>query len=146
MAVAEMWSLQRSLNKSQYRHCPPKRVAVMETKVARSRGLASVGSRAGTKGARPPYFQTKLRPEKPKTNFLEIRPPPLFQALDDRPPPPHPLSWGLDPALLTVFSSFPTREDILLFSNEATKIATVKLLKIIAGLARMIFHPCLLYM
>lgn len=52
--------------------------------------------------------------------FWEIGPP-LFQGLDDR------------PSLIVRCGSVPTREDILLFSNEAMKIALVKLLKIIAG-------------
>ena len=37
----------------------------------------SGGSRGGARGARPPYFQTKLRPEGPK-KFFETAPPPLI--------------------------------------------------------------------
>ena len=52
---------------------------------------SSGGSRGGARGARPPYFYTKMRPEGPKKNF-ETAPPPLSQGLDDR-PTPSPIIW-----------------------------------------------------
>ena len=56
----------------------------------------SGGSRGGARGARPPYFSTKMWPEGPK-KYLGETPPPLSQALDD--PPPSPISEGLNPPL-----------------------------------------------
>ena len=51
----------------------------------------------GPGGPAPPYFSPKMRPEGPK-KYLGDTPPPLSQALDD-PPPPSPLSEGLNPPL-----------------------------------------------
>ena len=43
----------------------------------------------GPGGPAPPYFLRKMRPEGRKNFFLETgSPPPLYQGLDDRPPPP----------------------------------------------------------
>lgn len=48
-------------------------------------------------GLEPPYFQTKLRPQRPKKIFeTGLPPPPLSQGLDDG----GPLSEGLDPPLV----------------------------------------------
>ena len=63
--------------------------------------MADPGEVPGGPPARPPYFQTKLRPEGPKKIFFLDRPlshPPLSQGLDDHPAP---LSEGLDPPLTT---------------------------------------------
>ena len=98
--------------------------------VAFTTALTSGGSRGGAWGPASPLFsdQTEAQRRADKKYF------------GDRPPP-----FSYLKALLTVFSSFPTRQDILLFSNEAIKITIMKLLKIIAGLVKVIFHPCLLY-
>ena len=57
----------------------------------------SGGSRVGAWGGHPtpPYFWTKLRPEGLKNIFLETGSSPLSKGLDDRSPPPSPLSLGL---------------------------------------------------
>ena len=59
----------------------------------------SGGSRGGARGARPPplIFRPKWGP-KGRKNIWGRLPPPLSQALDD-PPPPSPLSEGLNPPL-----------------------------------------------
>ena len=57
----------------------------------------SGGSRGGARGARPPYFSTKLRPEEPKFFFLEIAlPHPYLRVWMTCNPLPPPLSQGLD--------------------------------------------------
>ena len=48
----------------------------------------------------PPYFWTKLWPEGPKKNFFLDRPTPLISGSGwPDPPPPTPLSEGLDPPM-----------------------------------------------
>ena len=53
--------------------------------------------RRGPGGPPPPYFSTKMRPERPKKYFFGDRAPHLSQGLDDRRPPS--LSEGLDQSL-----------------------------------------------
>ena len=43
--------------------------------------VTGAGSTGGARGPRPPYFQTRMRPEGPKKYFLET---PLSKGLDDR--------------------------------------------------------------
>ena len=63
--------------------------------------VTGAGSTGGARGPRPPYFQTRMRPEGPKKYFLETAP---------HPPPPLPTTYlrvwmtGLDPALVTGLS------------------------------------------
>ena len=57
-----------------------------------------VRSRGGAQGVRPSYFRTKLWPEGRKKIFLD-RPIPLSQGMDDRLPPPPPLTESLDPQM-----------------------------------------------
>ena len=50
----------------------------------------------------PPLFFDQTEARRAQKNFLETAPPTLSQGLDDRPPPPSPLSEGLDSPLLSV--------------------------------------------
>lgn len=71
--------------------------AVRNVSTLKRERASSGGSRGGARDPAPllpPYFYTKLRPEK---SFFETASP-LFQGLDDPPPPPS-SSEGLDPPL-----------------------------------------------
>ena len=59
--------------------------------------ISSGGSRGGARGAQaPPLFLDQTEAQRAENFFFGHRPPPLSKGLDD----PHPLSQGLDPALI----------------------------------------------
>ena len=64
--------------------------------------ISSGGSRGGARGAQaPPLFLDQTEAQRAENFFFGHRPPPLSKGLDDHPPPPpHPLSEGLDPTLI----------------------------------------------
>ena len=84
--------------------------------------MADPGERP--RGARLPYFWTKLRPDGPKKNSL--RPPPrLSLGLDDDRPSPPTLTEGLDPPLVGVGKKRKGRK-----KNKTTTVYRLPLLKL----------------
>ena len=77
------------------------------------------------RGARLPYFWTKLRPDGPKKNSLRPPPPRLSLGLDDDRPSPPTLTEGLDPPLVGVGKKRKGRK-----KNKTTTVYRLPLLKL----------------